>query len=130
MSTTGRRAWENHRMRMGVKRALGLGVLAGPASPAWRCFDQARPESTLQWQPRPFPYPPEPVEAPADAPADAPGWVEATDGECPVSHPVKAKLTSGIFHERGGANYARTQADRCYATAAAAKSDGLRAAKR
>ena len=61
---------------------------------------------------------------------DAPAWVEAADGECPVSHPVKAKLASGIYHEVGGANYARTQADRCYASAAAAEADGLRPSKR
>ena len=30
----------------------------------------------------------------------------------------------------GGANYARTQADRCYLSAAAAEADGLRASKR
>jgi hypothetical protein len=47
-----------------------------------------------------------------------------------VSHPVKAKLASGIFHEPGGANYARTRADRCYPSAAAAECDGLRPAKR
>ena len=128
-------AWENHPMRKGVKRALGLGVLAGAAYAAWRAFDKSRPESTLTWQPRPFPYPPEPVEAPDAAPAteadaNAPAWVDADDGECPVSHPVKAKLASGIFHEIGGANYARTQADRCYLTPEAAQADGLRPAKR
>ena len=30
----------------------------------------------------------------------------------------------------GGANYARTRADRCYLSAAAAEADGLRASKR
>jgi hypothetical protein len=122
-------------MRKGVKRALGLGVLAGAAYAAWRAFEKSRPESTLTWQPRPFPYPPEPVETPApahapDADADAPAWVDAADGECPASHPVKAKLASGIFHEAGGANYARTQADRCYLSPEAAEADGLRPAKR
>ena len=47
-----------------------------------------------------------------------------------MSHPVKAKLASGIFHEPGGANYARTHADRCYASGEAAEADGLRPAKR
>ena len=37
------------------------------------------------------------------------GWVEPDDGACPASHPVKAKLASGIFHVPGGANYDRTQ---------------------
>ncbi len=80
-------AWENHRMRKGVKRALGLGVLAGAAYAAWRAFDKSRPDSTLTWQPRPFPYPPEPVETPAaaaeaeadaDADADARGSMRPT----------------------------------------------------
>jgi len=126
-------------MRKGVKRALGLGVLAGAAYAAWRAFEKSRPEPTLTWQPRPFPYPPEAVATPssaettaatdATAATEAP-WLDAVDGECPVTHPVKAKLASGIFHEEGGANYARTKADRCYATPAAAEADGLRPAKR
>ena len=68
-SNIGPFAWENHRMRKGVKRALGLGVLAGAAYAAWRAFEKSRPESTLTWQPRPFPYPPEPVETPARPPS-------------------------------------------------------------
>jgi hypothetical protein len=51
------------------------------------------------------------------------------DGSCPKSHPVKAKMASGIFHVPGGANYARTKPDRCYVDAAAAQADGLRPAK-
>ena len=54
----------------------------------------------------------------------------AADGTCPATHPVKAKLASGIFHVPGGGNYDRTNADRCYVDAAAAEADGLRAAKR
>jgi hypothetical protein len=42
---------------------------------------------------------------------------------------VKAKLASGIFHVPGGANYARTRADRCYASTEAAEADGLRPSK-
>jgi hypothetical protein len=125
-------------MRKGVKRALGLGVLAAAAYSAWRAYEKSRPAPTITWQPRPFPYPPEPVETPhsseatdaTDATGTEPPWLDAVDGECPVSHPVKAKLASGIFHEQGGANYARTKADRCYVTTAAAEADGLRPAKR
>jgi hypothetical protein len=47
-----------------------------------------------------------------------------------LSHPVKAKLSSGIYHLPGGQNYERTKPDRCYVDAAAAEADGLRAAKR
>ena len=57
-------------------------------------------------------------------------WVDPIAGECPVSHPVKAKLTSGIYHLPGGGNYDRTRAERCYTDAHAAIADGLRAPKR
>ena len=49
---------------------------------------------------------------------------------CPTSHPVKAKLSSKIFHVPGSASYDRTNPDRCYVDAAAAEADGLRPAKR
>ena len=55
--------------------------------------------------------------------------VPDADGSCPASHPVKAKLASGIYHEPGGGNYERTKADRCYLDRTAAEADGLRAAK-
>ena len=57
-------------------------------------------------------------------------WVEPTGGVCPTTHPVKAKISSKIFHLPGMTNYERTNPDRCYADAAAAEADGLRAAKR
>ena len=59
-----------------------------------------------------------------------PTWVEPIAGECPPTHVVKGKLTSGIYHLPGGLNYERTRPDRCYADADAAESDGLRPAKR
>ena len=78
---------------------------------------------------------------PADAPADPErpwpplpdvpaSWVEPTGAVCPTSHPVKAKLSSKIFHVPGSASYDRTNPDRCYVDAAAAEADGLRPAKR
>jgi len=58
-------------------------------------------------------------------------WVEpADDGACPDTHPVKAKMASGIFHVPGGLNYPRTRPDRCYIDATAAEADGLRPSKR
>ena len=57
-------------------------------------------------------------------------WVEPVGGACPASHPVKASLSSGIFHVVGGLFYERSRADRCYRDAAAATADGLRQAKR
>ena len=73
-----------------------------------------------------------------DAPAVAPltpltppvRWREPVDGACPPGYEIKAKLSSGIFHEPGMVNYARTTPDRCYASADAAVADGLRPAKR
>ena len=70
------------------------------------------------------------LEAPRALEPQLPVWVDAVDGQCPPTHPVKAKLSSGIYHVPGGAMYARTNPDRCYLDAAAAEADGLRLAKR
>lgn len=120
-----------------LKRLLGAGAVAGALYAVWRVLDERARASRLEWTPQPFPSPPMPVPhevAPAaapPAPAAAPApWVEADDGACPVSHPVKAKLSSGIFHVPGGQMYDRTAPDRCYVDPAAAEADGLRASKR
>lgn len=120
------------------KRVLGLGIVAGAAYAVWRTFDERARQSSLEWQPQPFPSPPMPVprEATPDAVAEAAGastdspWVPPDGDACPLSHPVKAKLASGIFHPPEGQMYARTVPDRCYRDAAAAEADGLRASKR
>ncbi len=57
-------------------------------------------------------------------------WMAPVDGACPDGFPIKAKLSSGIFHLPGMAAYGRTHPDRCYASADDAITDGLRAAKR
>ena len=82
--------------------------------------------------------PPAPAPAPAPAAKAAPAkkkplvakWVEPKGDVCPTSHPVKAKLSSKIFHLPGMLNYERTKPDRCYKDAPAAEADGLRPAKR
>jgi hypothetical protein len=117
-----------------------LGVLAGAGYAVWRYFERQRSPSSVDWEPQPFPYPPQPrgtdaeesttPSATAGATADGQAWVEAAHGTCPVTHPVKAKLSSKIFHVPGGANYDRTKADRCYRDPAAAEADGLRKAAR
>src|SRR5687767_12426453 len=128
-------------MRKALKRSLGLGLIVGAAFAIWRVLQARRPrlDTGIQWETAPFPFPPVPrppapptatatVEAPA--PADAAAWVECNGtGECPATHPVKGKLSSGIYHVPGGQNYERTNADRCYVDTAAAEADGLRAAK-
>ncbi|HEU5150804.1 MAG TPA: hypothetical protein VFU19_09920, partial [Iamia sp.] len=58
------------------------------------------------------------------------GWVAPVDGGCPEGYPIKAKVSSGIYHRPGGLSYERTNPDRCYADEAAAEADGFRAAKR
>jgi hypothetical protein len=69
-----------------------------------------------------------PLDSPAESPP-APNWVEPVDGSCPLSHPVKAKASSGIYHLPGSSVYERTRPERCYVDAAAAEADGYRAAK-
>ncbi|MGH9210875.1 MAG: hypothetical protein ACRD2C_09350 [Acidimicrobiales bacterium] len=74
-------------------------------------------------------------EAAAVGASDAPAtltaaWVEPENSACPVTHPVKVKLASGIFHVPGGLAYDRTAPDRCYRDTAAAEADGFRPSKR
>jgi hypothetical protein len=72
------------------------------------------------------------LDTPADSPDESPlvpNWVEAVDGSCPASHPVKAKVASGIYHLPGSSFYARTRPERCYVDVAAAEADGYRAAR-
>jgi hypothetical protein len=131
-----------------LRRGVVAGLLAGFAYAVWRALAARTPDTagvTFQTQPflsppRPIPrvptpdtaLVPEPADPAAPAPPPAPGaaWVDPDAGECPASHPVKAKLGSGIFHVPGGGSYDRTKADRCYLDAASAESDGLRPAKR
>jgi hypothetical protein len=116
-------------MRRSVKRALGAGVLASAGYMAWRAWRKRVPEGSreIEWSPAPFPFPPVPRPAPKPAPAP---WAEPNDdGSCPLSHPIKGKLASGIYHAPGGANYDRTHPDRCYVDEDAALRDGLRRSK-
>jgi hypothetical protein len=68
------------------------------------------------------------AKAPVKRPAR--NWVEPTGAVCPRTHPVKAKMASGLFHLPGMLNYARTRPDRCYASEEAAIADGLTKSKR
>ena len=105
-------------MKTLFKRLLGLGALAAMGYAVWRAYERRKVDTGVNWDAQPFPYPPQPhTEAPSEtAPApqlrqrdagrdDGGAWIEPNDGACPTSHPVKAKLTSGIFHVPGGANY-------------------------
>jgi hypothetical protein len=59
----------------------------------------------------------------------AAAWIVPTDGQCPLTHPVKANDKSRIYHVPGGRFYERTGAERCYVTPDAAETDGYRRAK-
>ncbi len=118
-----------------VRRTLKLGILTGIGYAIWRAFQSRSQPSTITWEHQPFPYPPQPQPTQprteqAASGVSATGWADATDGACPATHPIKAKLASGIYHVPGGANYDRARADRCYVDTAAAEADGLRPAKR
>ncbi len=116
------RTRENALVHKTVRRLLGIGLLAGVSYAVWRKLP-SRQETGAHWEPQPFPFPPQLT-------IDESPWVNpAESGTCPAHHPVKAKLASGIFHEPGGANYARTKADRCYLSAEAAAADGMRPSK-
>ena len=80
----------------------------------------------------PAPRAPAKKKAPAKKAAAKAGaaWVEPAGDVCPTSHPVKAKLSSKIFHLPGMLNYDRTRPDRCYRDGGSAEADGLRPAKR
>ena len=127
--------------RSWVRRVLGAGVLAGAAYALWRAIEANLPAGDTDWEPQPFPFPPQPrtastttgrVTAPvAPSPAAASDpWVDAVDGTCPASHPVKAARGSKVFHVPDGQMYERTSAERCYRDPAAAEADGLRRSKR
>jgi hypothetical protein len=115
-----------------LKRIFGLGIVAAAGYALWRAYERRRVDAGVAWDPQPFPYPPQPRPEPRPEPATATPagnrvpWIEPDDGACPATHPVKAKLASGIFHVPGGANYDRTNADRCYLSVEAAENDGLR----
>ncbi|MGZ4675617.1 MAG: sunset domain-containing protein [Acidimicrobiia bacterium] len=124
-----------------VRRGVLVGAIAGAGYAAWR-FLAARAPATegLSYQVQPFPNPPRPVPPPASATAasspatavdaDSAAVEPDADGNCPISHPIKGKLGTGIYHRPGAFAYERTRADRCYRDESAAESDGLRAAKR
>lgn len=126
-------------MRPLLRRGIVLGALAGAAYAAWKVLGSRTPDTGgVRYEPQPFPSPPRPVPAsvdPSPATPVAPDTTSAfvppdVDGNCPLTHPIKGKLGTGIFHPPGAFAYERTRADRCYRDESAAEADGLRAAKR
>ena len=118
-----------------VRRGAIVGVVAGLAYAAWKFLAARAPDTAgVTYEPQPFPMPPRPVppSTPKGPPSATPDVSidPDTDGNCPLTHPIKGKRASGIYHQPGGFAYDRTHADRCYRDVAAAEDDGLRAAKR
>ena len=130
-----------------VRRGALAGAVAGVGFAVWKYLAARTPDTGgVQYQAQPFPMPPRPVPpiptpvpmpSPSTPDVAPPGAVElepsvAPDehGNCPLSHPIKGKQSSGIYHQPGSFAYDRTHADRCYLNAAAAEDDTLRAAKR
>jgi len=121
----------------GVAFALTKRLANQTDAPAWAArtpqpWPRLESDPTVAAPPiaRPIPDPAAPKAAAKAATKVAKRWVEPTAGACPTTHPVKGKVSSKIFHLPGMTNYERTNADRCYADAAEAEADGLRAAKR
>ncbi|HEY6317492.1 MAG TPA: hypothetical protein VI462_06350 [Acidimicrobiia bacterium] len=120
--------------RRGLWRVVGIGTLMVTAYALWRVVESSRALDDSEPAARPTLEPPRAalrVVAPASRPVPAaPAWVDPDGRSCPITHPVKAKLRSGIFHLPGGASYERTIPDRCYADPTAAAADGLRVSRR
>ena len=99
-----------------VVRRRRVAITAGPA--VWPPFEPRLVAS------------PEPVASPDPPVPDALAWiVPGPDGAVPDSHPIKVKVSSGIFHVPGGRFYERTTADRLYPNAESAEAAGYRPSK-
>ena len=85
----------------------GPGV-RGPAVP------DAAPARARGPRPRPLELP-----GPVDAPATADAVEPDADGNCPSTHPIKGKLSTGIYHRPGAFAYDRTAPTVAIATTAA-----------
>jgi hypothetical protein len=115
-------------IRRAFRLGLRLGLLIGLVMTVLALVRRRNAPATFgngsgvdRWPARPEPpAPPRPLAA----------WVEPIDKSCPPTHPIKAKVSSNIFHAPGGVNYERTVPDRCYRDEAAALADGFVKSKR
>ena len=130
--------------RRGKKKSLARRirrlVFLASATTAIVRFAMSRRPKTQRSETRPAEW--APLRTPATTPSSSaaststtatsalPAWVEPVDGACPVTHPVKGKTKSGIYHVAGGRFYDSTVPERCYRDTAAAEADGMRASQR
>ena len=110
-------------IRRAFRLGLRLGLLIGLVMTVLALVRRRTAPSTFgngvdSWSPRPASPPP------------LAAWMEPVDRACPTTHPIKAKVSSNIFHAPGGANYERTVPDRCYRDESLAEADGFVKSKR
>jgi hypothetical protein len=115
-------------VRKSIFGLIGVSALVAVCIALWKAWGPGTRTTSRdgEWDNAPFPLQPVPDAVVVVRPAP---WIEPVDGACPASHPIKAKLSSGIYHSPGGMNYERTHPDRCYVDGTAAEHDGLRSAK-
>ena len=128
-------------VRKSILGLIGVSAIVAVCVALWKAWGPGTRDASSngEWDNAPFPFPAiaradEPCDREREPPRNAAigtldAWIEPVDGACPASHPIKAKLSSGIYHSPGGMNYERTHPDRCYIDGTAAESDGLRPAK-
>ncbi len=98
--------------------------------------DQDEDEGDFAWPPINLNDSSDSIDTPLTEPTDGSPleprqWVTCDDsGNCPASHPIKAKDSSGLYHVPGGNAYERTIPDRCYSTVDDAEADSYRPAQR
>lgn len=112
-----------------IRRLFWLGAVVGAGFTAYRAMTarQSAVEAPLLPPSAAAPLP-TPSSEPERA-ANMKRWLAPANGRCPDGYPIKANGSSGIFHVPGGRFYDRTTAERCYANADDAITDGYRPAK-
>ena len=124
-----------------IKRILKLAVITAIVGALVSWFRSRSSEEDENSEEEDLPWPPirttEPdsaskvVEPNDGSPVEPREWLSCDEsGNCPESHPIKAKDSSGLYHIPGGNIYERTIPDRCYATIEAAEADGYRQSQR
>ena len=124
-----------------IKRILKLAVITAIVGALVSWFRSRSSEENEDSEEEDLPWPPirttEPdsaskvVEPNDGSPVEPREWLSCDEsGNCPESHPIKAKDSSGLYHIPGGNIYERTIPDRCYATIEAAEADGYRQSQR
>ena len=124
-----------------IKRILKLAVITAVVGALVSWLRSRSSEENEDSEEEDLPWPPihttEPdtaskvVEPNDGSPVEPREWLSCDEsGNCPESHPIKAKDSSGLYHIPGGNIYERTIPDRCYATIEAAEADGYRQSQR